>query len=162
MSSERARSMSAGSYHDGASVKRKERFVELVEGALEWLHKLVQPLSQWGVVSHVVAESTTSDAAPLAETAEDAAMAMALELTDFTNAMHGLISRDPVVSEHVRLWSVPGPPFELGLFEDLCRSHTEAAVLGSPVRRVESTESSAIESKMQLTAKGNLLHKELV
>ena len=54
----------------------------------------------------------------------------------------------------MRLWSVPGVPLELALFEDLCRSDSAAAALGEPVMHVET--------KMELTPKGNLLHKELV
>ena len=52
----------------------------------------------------------------------DAEVPVAMEITDFANALLGLIQRDKVARDHVRVWSVPPPPFDLEHLATLCRT----------------------------------------
>lgn len=49
---------------------------------------------------------------------------LGLELADFANSLRSLIERHPITRRHVRLWSVPPPPFEHATLTSLCTATT--------------------------------------
>lgn len=70
----------------------------------------------------VTSANTATAGAPV-DTSE---VSLAFELTDFANALIGLIERDPLARKHVRVWSVPPPPFDMQMIAGLCRACDDA------------------------------------
>ena len=66
-----------------------------------------------------VAGANTATAGAPVDTSE---VSLAFELADFANALIGLIERDPLARKHVRVWSVPPPPFDMQMIAGLCRA----------------------------------------
>jgi hypothetical protein len=94
-------------------------------------------LQQWSNGLHCVQEHFASkhdlrravDEGVAGEQVDTDRVPLALELVDFANALHGLISRDPVAARRVRVWSVPPPPFDATVLTRLCQVPVQAATL---------------------------------
>ena len=70
-----------------------------------------------------VAGANTATAGAPVDTSE---VSLAFELADFANALIGLIQRDPLARKHVRVWSVPPPPFDMQVIAGLCSACDDA------------------------------------